>query len=93
MKKGLSLDETIAEKKVPFLKAGKLTHRHKYYCQIQGQLGVTGLEWCNLAVDRGRDLYIERITFDPHVWKDMVPVLEQFYCLHMQPSENNTEPR
>ncbi|KAH7964839.1 hypothetical protein HPB49_001812 [Dermacentor silvarum] len=91
MEEGLSVEEAVTQKKVPFLKAGKLSHRHKYYYQIQGQLGVTGLKWCDLAVNSGRDLYVERITFDPQVWKDMLPVLEQFYRLQMQPSENSTE--
>lgn len=91
MEEGLSLEEAINQKKAPFLKAGKLNHRHKYYNQIQGQLGVTGLKWCDLAVDCGRDLYVERIPFNAEVWKGMLPALEQFYCLHMQPNENGSE--
>lgn len=56
IEEGLSVEEAVTQKKVPFLKAGKLSHRHKYYYQIQGQLGVTGLKWCGLALDSGRDI-------------------------------------
>lgn len=84
MEEGLSLEEASNQKKVPFLKAGKLSHRYKYYHQFQRQLDVTGLKWCDLAVDSGRDMHVEGILFNAEVWKDMLPALEQFYCLHMQ---------
>lgn len=64
---GLSVEEAVTQKKVPFLKAGKLSHQHKYYYWIQGQLGVTGLKWCDSAVDSSRDIF-----WANYVWPENV---------------------
>ncbi|KAL1442655.1 hypothetical protein MTO96_030680 [Rhipicephalus appendiculatus] len=79
MEEGLSVEEAIKQKRALFLKTGKLSHRHKYFYQIQGQLGITGMQWCDLIVESGRDLYIERIEFDAHVWEDMLAIMSRFY--------------
>lgn len=89
MEEGLTVQEAIEQRRVPFFKEGKLSERHKYYYQIQGQLGVTGLTWCDLVVDSGGDIYVERITFDSQVWEDMFSILERFYSTHLEPNENN----
>ncbi|KAL1482013.1 hypothetical protein MTO96_034071 [Rhipicephalus appendiculatus] len=45
MEEGLSVEEAIEQKRALFLKTGKLSHRHKYFYQIQGQLGITGMQY------------------------------------------------
>ena len=40
----------------------KLKKSHEYYYQIQGQLGLTGMHWCDLMVLCKDDYHIKRIT-------------------------------
>lgn len=42
----------------------KLKQSHKYYWQVQGQLAITGLSWCDFITNTKTDLTIERI------WRD-----------------------
>lgn len=41
---------------------------HVYYDQVQGQMGLTGVTWCDFIVYTSRGLSIERIRFDPVHW-------------------------
>ena len=41
----------------------KLKHNHKYY-QVQGQLALTGLEWCDFVIWNLGGISVERIYFD-----------------------------
>lgn len=63
----------------------KLKTRHHYYAQIQGGMGISGRQWCDLAVycyyGNMEDLHIERIYFDPIYWNDLKRNLLDF-CLH-----------
>lgn len=31
-------------------KSGKLNPAHNYYCQVQGQMLVCGVQWCNFVI-------------------------------------------
>ena len=42
----------------------KLKRNHQYYYQIQTQIGIMKLKWCDFAVWSPKELYIERIVFD-----------------------------
>lgn len=42
----------------------KLKESHKYYWQVQGQLAVTGLSWCDFITNTKTDITIQRI------WRD-----------------------
>ncbi len=52
----------------PYLKmsggALKLGRQHKYYWQVQGQMLLTGLEWCDFVVCAQEDMLVERIYKD-----------------------------
>ncbi len=41
-----------------------LKKSHKYYWQVQGQLAVTGLSWCDFITDTKEDLTVERVRRD-----------------------------
>ena len=60
----------------------RLKKNHNFHYQIQGQLAITNLQWCDLVV-RCRDPYgihVERITRDDTMWaSDMLPKLDWFY--------------
>ena len=55
------------------LEEGKviLKSKHKYYIQVQGQIGVTGMQWCDFVMWCGPgQLSVERVKFDPVLWGD-----------------------
>jgi len=39
----------------------KLKETHNYYWHVQGQLAVTGLQWCDFVTDTKPDSTIQRI--------------------------------
>ena len=61
----------------------KLKKNHPYYCQVQGQMGVTKRQWCDFIVYTEKGMSIERIEFDSEFWEDLLHCLIEFYdnCL------------
>ena len=57
----------------------KLKKSHEYYYQIQGQLGLTEMQWCDLMVLCKDDYHIERIYFDQEFFDSMCTNLNKFY--------------
>ena len=45
-----------------------LRKSHKYYCQVQGQMGVGCRPWCDFVVYTNKGLSVERISFDNEFW-------------------------
>lgn len=58
-----------------------LKKTHAYYHQVQGQMAITGLRWCDFVVWVGHgDLHVERIYFDSEMWEgEMLPKLLTAY--------------
>lgn len=52
---------------------------HAYHYQIMGQLGLTGLSWCDFFVECDEDYHLERINFDVEKWKQMKSKLDVFF--------------
>ncbi|CAB1351237.1 unnamed protein product [Coregonus sp. 'balchen'] len=44
-----------------------LQRRHAYYWQVQGQLLITGLQWCDFVVCAQEDVLVQRLHLDPEV--------------------------
>ena len=61
----------------------RLKREHDYYYQIQGQLGICGLAWCDFVVFFQKGIIIERIKFDNEIWNKMIAKLTVFYHVHM----------
>ena len=62
----------------------KLKRTHNYYCQVQGQMAITGRTWCDFVVYTEKGLHCERINYDKIFWtEDLLPRLISFYdnCL------------
>ena len=62
----------------------KLRHNHQYFSQVQGQMAVTGITWCDFVIYTEKGLSVERIPFDRDFWQfDLLPKLTDFYdnCL------------
>ncbi|KAL2096910.1 hypothetical protein ACEWY4_006117 [Coilia grayii] len=57
----------------------QLKRGHKYWTQVQGQLAVTGLRWCDFVTDTAGDLTIERIWCDDPFITAMKEQLDLFY--------------
>lgn len=60
----------------------KLKRTHAYYAQVQGQMGVTGAEWCDFIVYTKKGMSIERILFDSQYWMDLKQKLHSYYFTH-----------
>lgn len=57
----------------------RLRQSHRYYWQVQGQLAVTGLEWCDFVTDTQENVYVERIWRDVSFILKMKDKLDLFY--------------
>ncbi|XP_003198385.3 uncharacterized protein isoform X1 [Danio rerio] len=57
----------------------KLKETHKYYWQVQGQLAVTGLQWCDFVTDTQSDITIQRIWRDDVFITSMKEKLDMYY--------------
>ena len=64
-----------------------LEKRHNYYYQVQGQLALLNLQWCDFVVWTRSGIHVERITFDRDFWsKQCLPQLKSFYTDVILPS-------
>lgn len=55
---------------------------HPYYAQIQGQMGISGAEWCDFVIFTKKGISIERVLFDPLYWQELEGKLLYYYCEH-----------
>ncbi|KAG0412543.1 hypothetical protein HPB47_010302 [Ixodes persulcatus] len=87
-KAGMTPREACADKKFCSLFVnGEATLKtdHAYYYQVQGQLAVTGCQWCDFVIytnnkTLAKSLAVERIYFDPNFWQTLIlPGLLYFY--------------
>ena len=42
----------------------QLKKNHSYYSQIQGQMAITEITWCDFVIYTTKDLLVERLAFD-----------------------------
>ena len=61
-----------------------LKKKHDYYHQVQGQLMVTGAEFCDFVVYTRKDLFIQRIFADVEFMQSMLDDLTDFYFKHFK---------
>lgn len=57
----------------------KLKECHAYHYQIMGQLGLTGMSWCDFFIKCEEDYHLERIHFDVAKWEEMKSKLDVFF--------------
>lgn len=88
--KDLTPEEAIMGKQIQFavLENGSfaLKRTDRYYYQVQGQLFVTGREYCYFVVWTPLGLLYEKIEKDRKCWNEMFPKLEGFYFEHLLPA-------
>ena len=63
----------------------RLKRTHEYYFQIMGQLGITGMPWCDLFVKCDGDYYLERIHFEAEMWGKIKAKLDWYFFEHFLP--------
>ncbi|KAK3106916.1 hypothetical protein FSP39_002901 [Pinctada imbricata] len=63
----------------------QLKRSHQYYVQIQGQLMITGCEFCEFIVFTQKDLFVERILPDVTFMNAMLVKLASFFKNHAKP--------
>ncbi|XP_041913151.1 uncharacterized protein LOC121678037 isoform X1 [Alosa sapidissima] len=57
----------------------KLRRNHKYFWQVQGQLAITGLSWCDFITSTKTDLTVERIWLDETLIMEMKNKLDLLF--------------
>ncbi|XP_031550147.1 uncharacterized protein LOC116287598 [Actinia tenebrosa] len=60
----------------------KLKTNHAYYAQVQGQMGITGAQWCDFIVYTKKGIYIQRVPFDVEFWEKLRDELTAYYFQH-----------
>ncbi|KAK2554925.1 hypothetical protein P5673_023608 [Acropora cervicornis] len=89
-KRGEALNQAAADPNFYLEKVGgkfylKKEHTCGYSAQVQGQLALTGLKWCDFCIylSDSNEMCVDRIYFDTHYWKNkLLPKLSQFYLQH-----------
>ena len=56
-----------------------------YYYQVQGQVAVTGLTYCDFFIYTNNRHHLERIYIDYHFWESVCLYFEYFWLTHMRP--------
>lgn len=63
----------------------KRNHSQGYFSQVQGQLALTGLQWCDFCVylSNTNEMCVDRVYFDCNYWQNtLFPKLKEFYMHH-----------
>ena len=58
----------------------QLQRSHPYYEQCMGQMGLTGVKWCDFYVWCENDCHCERIAFDSHKQNEQRPPCTFLLC-------------
>ena len=64
---------------------------HEYYAQIQGQLLISGCDFCEFIVYTHKDLFVQRVLPDLHFMGPMLEKLCQFMTNHIKPKIQKLE--
>ena len=62
-----------------------LKKKHNYYYQIQGQLAITQLPWCDFVIWTPHGTSLQRIERNEHFWNLMYLKLKSFYHEYLFP--------
>ena len=62
-----------------------LPHDHVYYAQVQGEMAILGVEWCDFVVYSNEEIVIDRILANVDYWDHLSEKLEEFYVQHVIP--------
>ena len=60
-----------------------------YYVQVQGEMAILGVEWCDFVVYSNGVVVEDRILADADYWKNLEENLEQFYLYYIVPNKTD----
>ena len=66
----------------------QLKKTHKFYAQVQGDIAVMGLPWCDFLVwtsAKKNNIFVQRISFYEKYVSDMLAKMLAFYEKHIYP--------
>ena len=66
----------------------RLKHNHKYYFQLQGLMGISGLLWSKFCIhskEGSENLFVQKIEFDPGVFHKVTSKVHELYFSHCLP--------
>ena len=66
----------------------RLNRNHKFYAQVQGEMAIMYMPWCDFVVWTGaqkNNIFVERVHFDAEFVSMMMPKLVEFYLKHIFP--------
>ena len=66
-----------------------LKRSHPYHYQVQGQMALAGVLWCDFMIYTFKNYTIERIRFDTDFWDSMQTRLTKFYFQHVLPASTS----
>lgn len=58
---------------------------HKYFSQVQFQMGVTGRKWCDFVIYTKEDIFVQRVSFDELCWEKLSIACQIFFRQHICP--------
>ena len=56
-----------------------LKKNHRYFCQIQGQMAITGRKWCDLCVYTCNGTHVQRVQYDDSYFVNVRCKLVKFF--------------
>ena len=62
-----------------------LSKSHKYYYQVQGQVSICGVGYCDFVCWSQKGLYVERVMKDDEFPSRVFPALKKFFCKYILP--------
>ena len=80
-----SFSECAKKSSFCLTKDRKLKKKHPYYYQVHVQMFVAGKSWCNFCVCSPTKLHIERIHVNTAFLKEILPMIQVFYCKQVLP--------
>lgn len=63
----------------------KLKKQHEYYFQVQGQMAVCGVKYCEFFVYTAHGYHLETISFDQAFWQDVCNTIDIFWENYLAP--------
>ena len=62
-----------------------LPKKHRYYAQVQGEMAILNVEWCDFVVYSKGVVAIDRILADYNYWTELTDILDSFYVQYVVP--------
>ena len=62
-----------------------LPKKHPYYAQVQGEMAILNVEWCDFVVYSNGKVVIDRILADFDYWTELNETLDNFYVQNVVP--------